>query len=60
MFSDASDLQTDVMCENPVCNCLMVGALMGATYCSDYCRDAETDIERESCGCGHPACDAGQ
>lgn len=60
MISDATDFQQGVICAYDVCECTIVGAMQGASYCSDYCREAETDIEREMCGCGHPPCDAGQ
>ncbi|MEA2664852.1 MAG: hypothetical protein QOI11_1796 [Candidatus Eremiobacteraeota bacterium] len=46
-------------CEYAECNCQVTGAVQGAAYCSDVCRERDTtDEEMELvCVCGHPPCD---
>lgn len=60
-MSDGTDLQQGTICAHDICRCDLMGASMGATYCSDYCRQMDEDsIEGEVCGCGHPPCDTSQ
>jgi hypothetical protein len=46
-------------CEYSLCNCQATGNTAGAAYCSEICRDRDTnDEEMEvACECGHPPCD---
>jgi hypothetical protein len=47
-------------CEYQECQCVVTGAVEGASYCSDICESRDTnDEEMESaCECGHPPCDS--
>jgi hypothetical protein len=57
-ISDGTDLQELTGCAHDICRCTLMGAQLGASYCSTYCENADTDgIEGEACGCGHPPCD---
>jgi hypothetical protein len=46
-------------CEYELCNCQVTGRTEGAAYCSETCRDRDSnEEEREmACECGHPPCD---
>jgi len=58
MISDATDLQELTGCSHDICRCTLMGAVLGSSYCSDYCQNAdEGGMEAEACGCGHPQCD---
>ena len=46
-------------CEYELCHCTVTGAVEGASYCSDECRERDNKDEQleVSCECGHPQCD---
>jgi len=46
-------------CEYTECACVVTGAVEGASYCSDICRDRDGQSEEMEvgCECGHPPCD---
>jgi hypothetical protein len=46
-------------CEYSLCNCSAVGSIEGGAYCSDICRERDSDEEEmeSACECGHPPCD---
>lgn len=48
-------------CEYQECQCVVIGRIPGAAYCSDVCETRDTSDESFSsaCECGHSPCDAG-
>lgn len=46
-------------CEYPKCNCTVTATPETGGYCSEICRERDTDDEEMevSCECGHPQCD---
>lgn len=60
-MTEGTDLQRTTVCSHEVCSCTIVGAMLGTSYCSDYCSQSDDGgIETETCACGHPECDAPQ
>jgi len=47
-----------IECNHGPCVCMVSGPVeTGEAYCSDFCKEAEDDLESDVCGCGHPPCD---
>jgi hypothetical protein len=58
-MNDLRDRQESIECSHELCRCILMGPLVGETFCSSFCRSStESGIEGEQCSCGHPECDS--
>lgn len=49
--------ESNAECSHEPCNCIVMGPIAGEVFCSDFCREAESGLESETCACAHPQCD---